>query len=99
MENDLQEQRRMLQAAEAELKKLRSSEVNSDPLGVSFIISSFCQPPLVELERANTTLVRDREKFLAILKRYESRKEKFKEAIAYEKAELITLGILKPSKH
>lgn len=49
------------------------------------------EPPLVELERANATLVRDREKFLAILKRYESRREKFKEAIAYEKTELVTL--------
>ncbi|KXN82503.1 putative kinetochore protein NDC80 [Leucoagaricus sp. SymC.cos] len=49
------------------------------------------EPPLVELERANATLVRDREKFLAILKRYESRKEKLKETITYEKTELVTL--------
>ncbi|KAF9451194.1 hypothetical protein P691DRAFT_808373 [Macrolepiota fuliginosa MF-IS2] len=75
VEGDLQEQRHMLQAAEKELKKLKSSE-----------------PPIVELKRANTTLVRDRDKFLAILKRYETRKEKFKETIGYEKEELISLG-------
>lgn len=46
------------------------------------------------LERENGTLVRDREKYLGILKRYESRKEKVKEVIAYEKAEKVTMSKL-----
>jgi len=48
----------------------------------------------VILERENGTLVRDREKYLSILKRYESRKEKVKEVIAYEKAEKVTMSKL-----
>lgn len=49
------------------------------------------EPLRVILERENGTLVRDREKYLSILKRYESRKEKVKEVIAYEKAEKVTM--------
>ncbi|XP_006458435.1 hypothetical protein AGABI2DRAFT_216992 [Agaricus bisporus var. bisporus H97] len=50
------------------------------------------EPPLKAIERENATLIRDREKFLAILKRYDSRKEKFREAIKHENAEMEELG-------
>ncbi|CAK5279591.1 unnamed protein product [Mycena citricolor] len=48
--------------------------------------------PLAKLQNENATLKQDCEKFLKILKQYESRKKKLMDQITFEKAELITKG-------
>jgi kinetochore protein NDC80 len=93
VETDLQTRQEKLAAAKEELKNLETSEVSSTLTEIHPVPQSD-QPPLKAIERENATLVRDREKFLAILRRYESRGEKYREAIKHETAELEELGTI-----